>query len=146
MVTFVKGDIFNDAAQVITNPINCVGVMGAGLAAQFKDRYPEMYKEYRKRCLMGGVKIGVPYLWEDGEIQILNFPTKRHWKDNSRLEDVEAGLKYLADNYMMMGIYSIAIPQLGCGLGGLKWADVKELINLYFGELTDIEVYAYDNG
>ncbi len=144
MVTFKRGDIFNSSAQVITNTVNVVGVMGAGLAFEFKNRHPQMFSDYKKRCEASEVKPGKPYLWEDDHSQILNFPTKRHWKDPSRIEDIEAGLKYLAQNYQHMEIESIAIPPLGCGLGGLKWSDVRPLIEKYLGPISDLEVFVYE--
>lgn len=144
MVTFVKGDIFKSPAQVLTNAVNCVGVMGKGVALEFKNRYPLMFDDYKSRCDQGKVKPGQPYLWEDDSAQILNFPTKRHWKDNSLLQDIEDGLKHLASSYEQMGIQSIAMPALGCGLGGLKWSEVQSLIVKYFGSIPDLDVYVYE--
>ena len=119
MITYKPGDIFQSNAQVITNTVNCVGVMGKGLALAFKTRFPEMNDDYVQRCRDGLVKPGLPYLWENDVVQVLNFPTKRHWKLNSFLSDIEADLKFLAENYAQMGIASIALPPLGCGLGCL---------------------------
>ncbi len=99
MITYKTGDIFKSNAQVITNTVNCVGVMGKGLALAFKNQFPEMFEDYKAKCDRGEVKPGRPYLWENNNIQILNFPTKRHWKQDSILSDVEDGLKYLAENY-----------------------------------------------
>jgi len=144
VVTFVKGDIFKSPAQVLTNTVNCVGVMGKGIALEFKNRYPQMFNDYKAKCDHDNVKPGQPYLWEDDSVQILNFPTKRHWKDNSLLQDVEDGLKYLASSYEQMGIQSIAMPALGCGLGGLKWSEVQPLIVKYLGTLPDLDVYVYE--
>jgi O-acetyl-ADP-ribose deacetylase (regulator of RNase III) len=144
MITYKTGNIFNSSAQVITNTVNCVGVMGKGLALAYKNKFPEMYNDYKQKCSEGQVKAGYPYLWENDQAQILNFPTKRHWKQASLLEDVEEGLKYLASNYSDMGISSIALPPLGCGLGGLNWADVKNLINKYLGAIEDLDVYVYE--
>lgn len=144
MISYTKGNILQSPAQVITNPINCVGVMGAGLAAQFKNNYPEMFQDYAQRCSNGDVKPGTPYLFENSEIQILNFPTKRHWRDPSLTEDIEAGLKFLADNYKSMGIYTLALPALGCGLGGLEWNVVKQLIEKHLGNIPDLEVFVYE--
>ena len=144
MITFVQGNIFESSAQVITNTVNCAGVMGAGLALQFKNKFPSMYSDYKSRCDKNIVIAGIPYLWEDDQTQILNFPTKRHWKDDSLLTDIDAGLKYLANNYQTMGIQSLAIPPLGCGLGGLNWNEVKPLIEKYFASVSDLEVYVYE--
>lgn len=145
MITYKTGDIFQSSAQVITNTVNCVGVMGKGLAFVFKTKFPEMNEDYIKRCQEGLVKVGHPYLWENDNIQILNFPTKRHWKQDSFLSDIDSGLKYLADNYAQMGISSIALPPLGCGLGGLNWDDVKSLINKHLGSIEDLDVYVYES-
>ncbi len=144
MVTFKKGNIFNSSAQVITNTINIVGVMGAGLALEYKNRYPQMFADYKKRCQLGEIKPGQPYLWEDEHSQILNFPTKRHWKDSSRIEDIEDGLQYLANNYQQLEIQSLALPPLGCGLGGLEWEIVRPLIEKYLGHIPDLEVFVYE--
>ena len=144
MVTFVKGDIFKSPAQVLTNTVNCVGVMGKGVALEFKNRYPQMFGDYKSKCDHGKVKPGQPYLWEDDSAQVLNFPTKRNWRDNSLLKDVEDGLKYLAGSYEQMGIQSIAMPALGCGLGGLKWSEVQPLIVKHLGALPDLDVYVYE--
>jgi O-acetyl-ADP-ribose deacetylase (regulator of RNase III) len=144
VVTFVKGDIFKSPAQVLTNTVNCVGAMGKGVALEFKNRYPQMFNDYKSKCDQGNVKPGQPYLWEDDSTQVLNFPTKRNWRDNSLLQDVEDGLKYLAASYEKMGIQSIAMPALGCGLGGLKWSEVQPLIVKHLGALPDLDVYVYE--
>ena len=117
--------------------------MGAGLALEFKNNFPDMYADYSIRCSDKKVVIGQPYLWESNDKQILNFPTKRHWKDKSLLGDIDAGLAYLASNYEDIGITSIALPALGCGLGGLNWSDVKLLIEKHLSHLPALEVYVY---
>lgn len=144
MVTFVRGDMFKSPAQVLTNTVNCVGVMGKGVALEFKNRYPQMYNDYKALCDQGNVKPGTTYLWEDDSAQVLNFPTKRHWRDNSVLQDIEDGLRHLAQSYEQMGIQSIAMPPLGCGLGGLKWSDVQPLIVKHLGAIPDLDVYVYE--
>ncbi|MBI2579367.1 MAG: macro domain-containing protein [Candidatus Aenigmarchaeota archaeon] len=144
MITFVTGNLFDSAAQVLTNTVNCVGAMGKGVALEFKNRYPAMFEEYRRRCERGEVRPGEPYLWEDDRVQILNFPTKRDWRENSRLEDIALALKYLATHYQNMGIQSLAMPALGCGQGGLRWEDVRPLIEKHLGDLTDLDVYVYE--
>jgi len=98
MITYLEGNIFDSPAQVITNTINCVGVMGKGLALEFKNRFPLLFQDYKKKCEEGHVKPGTPYLLENDEVQVLNFPTKRHWKEKSYLEDIDQGLQYLAKN------------------------------------------------
>ena len=143
MVTYIKGDIFRSPAKVLTNPVNCVGVMGKGLALEFKKRYPDLFDDYRKRCNNNTVIPGKPYLWSNERTTILNFPTKRHWKDNSRLEDIEAGLKYLEENWMSLGIDSIALPAIGCGEGGLHWDFVKKLIDKHLGTIPGFVAFVY---
>lgn len=144
MVTYVKGNLFKSPAQVLTNTVNCVGVMGKGVALEFKNQYPKMFTDYKSRCNLDQVKPGIPYLWEDTKSQILNFPTKRHWRESSLLQDIIDGLKYLAENYDRMSIQSIAMPALGCGNGGLNWNDVKPQIDKYLGSIPDLDVYVYE--
>lgn len=144
MIIYKTGNLFNSNAQVITNTVNCVGVMGKGIALQFKSKFPAMFLDYQKKCENKEVKLGVPYLWNDGQVQILNFPTKGHWRDDSNLSDIESGLKYLADNCEKLEINSIALPPLGCGNGGLNWKDVKNLINKHLGPLELLDVYVYE--
>lgn len=145
MITFVGGNIFDSPAQAITNTINTVGVMGKGLALEFKQRFPALFEDYRKRCEQGLVRPGIPYLWEDDHVQVLNFPTKRRWQDPSRIEDIEEGLKYLSTHYQEMGIQTLALPPLGCGNGGLNWENVRPLIEQYLGPLPDLEVFVYES-
>ena len=144
MITFVRGNLFDSPAQVLCNTVNCVGVMGKGIALDFKQRYPQMFEDYKARCSIGNVKPGTPYLWEDERVQILNFPTKRHWRDNSLIQDIELGLAYLAQHYTELGIHSIAMPPLGCGNGGLDWNVVKPLITRYLSHIPDLEVFVYE--
>ncbi|MCB9024754.1 MAG: macro domain-containing protein [Bdellovibrionaceae bacterium] len=143
MITYLTGNIFESKAQVITNAVNCKGVMGKGLAAQFKTKFPEMYDDYKAKCDKKNLRIGEPYLWLGDETEILNFPTKDDWKQPSKLEYIDSGLKYLANHYQEIGISTIAMPALGCGLGGLEWSEVSSLIEKYFGDLPDIEVFVY---
>ncbi len=144
MITYLKGNLFDSAAQAITNTVNCVGVMGKGVALEFKNRLPEMYEDYQARCKNGAVQPGKPYLWENEKVQVLNFPTKRHWNESARLSDIEAGLKYLADHFDDLGLQSLAMPALGCGNGGLRWEDVRPLIDKYLGALPTFDVYVYE--
>ncbi len=144
MITFVKGNIFESAAQVLTNTVNCVGVMGKGVALEFKQRYPALFEDYQTRCQRGEVQPGALYMWEDSYVQVLNFPTKRHWREKSEIGDIELGLKCLAMKYQDFGIQSIALPALGCGNGGLDWGIVRPLIERYLGEIADLDVYVYE--
>lgn len=145
MIIYKNGNIFNSNAQVVTNAVNCVGVMGKGIALQFKSKFPAMFLDYQKKCESKEVRLGVPYLWSDAEVQILNFPTKGHWREDSNLSDIELGLKFLAEHYEQLEINSIALPQLGCGNGGLNWKVVKNLINKHLGPLDLLDVYVYED-
>lgn len=143
MITYVTGDMFSSDRQTLVNAVNTVGVMGKGLALQFKERYPAMYKQYRLKCERDELRIGTLHLYTGYHHWILNFPTKRHYKSKSRLQDVEIGLARLRDEYVDMRITSLALPALGCGYGGLDWKDVQPLIEHYLGDLPiPIEVYA----
>ena len=133
-------NVFNqENTQTIVNTINCVGVMGAGIALEYKLRFPEMFEYYVKRCRKHEVKIGIPYLYTHENISILNFPTKKHWRDGSELEWIELGLKYFKAHYKKWGITSIAFPKLGTEHGGLNWEDVNKLMVRYLDNL-DISV------
>ena len=145
MIKTAAGDIFKSEAECIVNPVNCIGVMGKGLALKFKRKYNKMFIDYVMRCREGQVKTGQPYLYKAEGRLILNFPTKQHWRDPSKLEYIEAGLKYFARNYRTWEITSIAFPKLGCGCGGLDWEkDVKPLMYKYLGDFEDITVYLYE--
>jgi len=143
---FDSGDFFKSKCQTIVNPVNCVGVMGAGLALEFKKRYPEMYQDYRSKCAQGKIKLGLPYLFkQDDSLQILNFATKNHYRQKSDLKGIHSGLVFIRENYKEFEITSLAIPQLGCGLGGLNWE--REVYPLFKKELEslDIPVHIYIN-
>lgn len=138
------GDLFESKAQTLVNTVNCVGVMGKGVALEFKKRFPSMFEDYLRRCERGEVKLGAPYLYKDlSGTRVVNFPTKDHWRSPSRLQDIERGLDFLAQHVKEWGITSLAMPPLGCGNGGLEWTDVGPLIYRKLHELPiDVEVYA----
>lgn len=138
------GDLFASDAQALVNTVNCVGVMGKGVALEFKKRFPKMARDYAERCARGEVRLGEPYLYADESgARIINFPTKGHWRSSSRLADIERGLDHLAAKVAAWGVDSIALPPLGCGNGGLAWAEVGPLIHAKLQGLPlDIEVYA----
>ena len=144
MLRALIGDLFESRAQTLVNTVNCVGVMGKGIAELFKRRFPEMFKDYKRRSDRKTVRLGEPYLYRDCTgVQIVNFPTKDHWRSPSRLEDVERGLDYLAKHVADWNITSLALPPLGCGNGGLEWSEVGPLIYRKLHELPiDVEVYA----
>jgi len=142
----VNLDIFKSKAESIVNTVNCVGVMGKGLAKEFKKRYPEMYKEYRKKYENNQLKIGKLHIFKTLDHLIINFPTKMHWKNSSRIEWIEAGLNYFAKNYKKWNITSVAFPQLGTSHGKLNWNDVKPLMEKYLNSIDiDVEIYINSN-
>lgn len=144
MFTALIGNIFASDAQTLVNTVNCVGVMGKGVAQEFKRRFPYMFEDYVKRCARKQVRLGEPYPFNDsaGKI-IINFPTKDHWRSPSRLADIERGLNHFVTHYKKWGVTSVAFPPLGCGNGGLEWAEVGPLIYSKLRNLEiDIEVYA----
>jgi len=139
------GDIFATGMQTITCPTNCVGVMGKGLAKTTKDRYPNVWRIYRQAFEEGRLHPHRPLIATayPGR-QVLCFPTKRHWRDPSRLDDIDASLRYLAENWYMMYISSLALPPIGCGLGGLDWErEVKPLVMKYLDPI-DLPVTLYE--
>ena len=142
-VTYTDESIFEADVEAIVNPVNCVGVSGAGLARLFAQKYPENDKLYRQACIEGRVVPGRGVITEtglDSPAYIVNFPTKRHWRDRSRLDDIELGLRNLHRELLRRRISSIALPALGAGLGGLGWHEVRELIEGEFGDEDGIRV------
>lgn len=142
MIIYKEDNIFNSDTQVLVNTINCDGVMGKGLALEFKLRYPQIFEDYKQKCSKSLVKIGEPYLFKAKDKWVLNFPTKYHWRNPSKIEYIEKGLKYFSENYKNWGIKSISFPRLGCTTGGLGWNNVKILMEKYLSNL-DINVYIY---
>ena len=138
------GDLFESNCSTIVNTVNCVGVMGKGIALEFKKRYPEMFMEYVRKCDNGEVKPGLPYVYQDNDgNSILNFPTKDHWRSPSRLTYVIDGLDWFIENYEKYNIESIAFPPLGCGNGGLSWDVVGPIMYQKLSRLPiQIEIYA----
>ncbi len=137
------GNMFESKCSTIVNTVNCVGVMGKGIALEFKKRYPEMFMDYVLKCDRGEVKPGIPYVYQDNEVSILNFPTKDHWRSPSRLLYVTDGLNWFVENYEKYGIDSIAFPPLGCGNGGLTWSVVGPVMYQNLCKLPiNIEIYA----
>lgn len=135
-------NIFNLDVQCLVNPVNCVGVMGAGLALQFKQKYPDMYDHYKETCDAGRLEIGLLHIYFSGDTIIINFPTKHHWKEKSKIESIDNGMKCLFEVIKIYNITSIAIPKLGCGLGGLTWYNVKAVILKHLTPIEqDVEIY-----
>ena len=147
MIRFTTGNIITADAEALVNTINCVGVMGRGIALQFKKAFPDNFRAYREACARGEVNPGRMFVFDTGTLAnprcIINFPTKRHWHGNSRIEDINAGLKDLIKVIRERGIRSIAIPPLGCGLGGLAWDDVRPRIEKAFRSLDDLQVVVF---
>lgn len=142
MIKFTQGDIFESKSQTIVATVNCVGIMGKGLAKEFRLRFPDMYQDYVRACKKGELQSGRLLYYKDLQHSIICFPTKDNWKGPSKYEFIEAGLKTFVEKYKEWGITSIAFPPLGCGLGGLDWKKVRELIVKYLGPLPiDVEIY-----
>ena len=140
----LEGNIFDSKAKTLVNTVNCVGIMGKGIALEYKKRYPEMFKKYKYICNNNLLTTGQLFLWKSNDKFILNFPTKKHWKDKSKLEWIEEGLLKFVKTYKEKGIKSIAFPQLGCANGGLDWDnEVFPLMQKYLNNLEDIEIEIY---
>ncbi len=146
MIREAHGDLLAADVDAIVNTVNTVGVMGKGIALQFKNSYPGNYKLYRAACARGEVKLGEMFVFDAGQLMrprwVINFPTKGHWKSRSKLRDIEAGLVDLRRVLAELGVGSVALPPLGCGNGGLNWRDVEPMIQRHLADLTiDIVVY-----
>ena len=138
MIRFTHGDIFAQPAEAIVNPVNCVGVAGAGLALQFRRRHPDAFLAYRRACAERRLRPGRMFMFDTGRDRprwIVHFPTKRHWRDRSAIGDIEAGLRGLAATIAGHGIRSVAIPPIGCGLGGLDWRAVRPLVTACLADM-----------
>ena len=146
MIKKIKGNIFNTNCQTLVNTVNCIGVMGKGMALECKLRFPEMFIKYKDSCDKKLFKPGYLQIYKNSKPWILNFPTKIHWKDPSKIEYLEKGLKKFQDEYLNKNISSIAFPLLGASLGGLSEELVYETMTKYLEPLNniDIEIYEYD--
>jgi O-acetyl-ADP-ribose deacetylase (regulator of RNase III) len=148
MIEYQTGDILRADAEALVNTVNCVGIMGRGIALQFRRAYPENFKAYAAACKREEVQPGRMFVFETGQMTnpkyIINFPTKRHWRGKSRMEDIEAGLKALAHEIRTRRIRSIALPPLGAGLGGLAWDDVRPRIEAALRGLEGIRVIVFE--
>jgi O-acetyl-ADP-ribose deacetylase (regulator of RNase III) len=146
MIFHAEGDLLATDAEGLVNTVNTVGVMGKGIALQFKLAYPENYAAYETACKREEVQIGKMFVFHRGTTNprvIINFPTKKHWKGKSRIEDIQSGLKALIEVVQKERLQSIAVPPLGCGNGGLDWTDVKPLIEQAFSEVPDVKVQLF---
>ncbi len=142
-VIYHRTSVLDSAAQTLVNTVNCVGVMGKGIAKDFKDREPGMFVAYKRICDAKLLEPGKLWLWQGQDHWVLNFPTKVHWRAPSQLAWVEAGLKKFVSEYAHRGIREIAFPRLGCGNGGLDWQEVRPLMEHYLSRV-DIPVYIHD--
>ena len=148
IIEYTSGNILNDESEAIVNTVNCVGIMGRGIALQFKRAWPENFKAYKAACERKEVQPGRMFVFGTRRLTpphfIINFPTKRHWRGKSRIEDVELGLAALAEVIQAYSIRSIALPPLGCGLGGLDWKDVRARIERALANLPGVRVRLYE--
>ena len=148
MIEFTTGDILRADAEALVNTVNCVGIMGRGVALQFKNDFPANFKACQAACAREEVKPGTMFVFETGTLGnpkfIINFPTKRHWRGKSRIEDIDSGLKALVEEVRNRGIRSIAIPPLGSGLGGLNWAEVRPRIEAALRGVKDLHVIVFE--
>ena len=149
MITTAQGNLLKADVEALVNTVNCVGYMGKGIALQFKKAVPENFAAYSQACKAGQVVPGKIFIYKPVDAlltapYIINFPTKRHWRNTSRMEDIESGLVDLVEQVKVLGIKSIAIPPLGCGLGGLDWSEVRPRIVQAFSHLPEVEVLLYE--
>lgn len=148
MIEYKHGNIIVEDAEAIVNAVNCVGIMGRGLALQFKKSFPENFKAYAAACERKEVQPGSMFVYDTLKTSrpyyIINFPTKQHWRHKSRIEDIDSGLKALVQEIKDRRIRSIAIPAIGCGLGGLKWAQVQPRIAEALKDIRDLYVIIFE--
>jgi len=148
MIHVMQGNLLEAEVEALVNTVNCVGIMGKGIALQFKQAFPENFEAYAKACRKKEVRPGKMFVFETGRMfnprYIINFPTKRHWKGKAKIKDVQAGLKALVQEIKRRGIKSIALPPLGCGNGGLDWSDVRRLIEQALSEVPEVKVALFE--
>ena len=148
MIEYKTGDLLAEQAEALVNTVNCVGVMGRGVALQFKNAFPENFKAYERECLQRKVQPVRMFVFElkqtTGPRYIINFPTKRHWRGKSRMADIDAGLQALTEEIRSRGIRSVALPPLGSGLGGLDWLDVRERIQAVLENLPEVKITVFE--
>lgn len=148
MVKLTRGNVLKADVEALVNTVNCVGHMGKGIALQFKKAHPKNFEAYRKACDAEQVTPGRMFVFETGSMlnpkYIINFPTKRHWRGRSRMEDIDSGLNALIEEIEKRGIGSVAIPPLGCGLGGLDWNEVRPRIEQAFSALPKVTVLLFE--
>lgn len=148
MIEYKQGNIIAEDAEALVNTVNCVGIMGRGIALQFKNAFPSNFKAYAAACKRKEVQPGRMFVFETGQLTnphlIINFPTKRHWRGKSRMEDIDAGLAALAEVIRSRNIQTIAIPPLGSGLGGLNWTEIRPRIEAMLKEFTNLKAVVFE--
>lgn len=148
MFELVKGNLLEADVEAVVNTVNTEGIMGKGIALQFRKAYPDNYEAYRRACEAGEVKPGQMFIHDQHSLAnpryVINFPTKRHWRSKSRMEDIEAGLEALVGDVRRLGIRSIAVPPLGCGLGGLPWPEVQQRMRATFEQVPQVRWLVYE--
>jgi O-acetyl-ADP-ribose deacetylase (regulator of RNase III) len=148
MIEMKQGNLLEQDVEALVNAVNCAGVMGKGIALQFKQVFPEVFEQYKTACVAGEVRPERMFTVQTGRLfnpqYIVHFPTKRHWKERSRLEDIQSGLVALIAEVERLGIQSIAVPPLGCGNGGLDWDVVKPIIIEAFVGFPDVQVFVFE--
>lgn len=147
VIEYTQGDILQADAEALVNTVNCVGVMGRGIALQFKTAYPANFKAYAAACKRGEVQPGRMFVFDTEQLAprwIINFPTKRHWRGKSRIDDIEAGMVALVQQIRALGIRSIAIPPLGSGLGGLEWHAVRPVIEAALADVPEVRAVVHE--
>ena len=148
MIEITRGNLLETDAEALVNTVNCVGYMGTGIALQFKKAFPDNFKAYERACRTNRIRPGKVFVFPTGSLvnpkYIANFPTKRDWRAKSQIEDIRIGLWSLVEEIRTLGISSVALPPLWCGLGGLNWKDVKPLIEQAFAALPNIRVMLFE--
>jgi len=147
MIEFMKGDLLDSQAHALVNTVNCVGVMGKGIALQFKKVFPDNYEVYREACKHNRIRPGKMFIFKTGPVfpmYVINFPTKQHWKNKSKMKWIVDGLTDLRTIIRKLDLESIAIPALGCNNGGLNWRDVKPIIVKKLSVIEDTRILIYE--
>ena len=147
MIELAKGNMLEADAEALVNTVNCNGFMGKGIALQFKQAFPANFKAYETACKAEEVRPGRMFIFDNGPLinprYVINFPTKRHWRGKSLIGDIRSGLEALIADIRRLGIRCIAVPPLGCGLGGLDWREVRPMIEQAFAQVPDVRVLLY---
>lgn len=148
MIELTRGDVLAADVEAVVNTVNTQGIMGKGVALQFRKAYPENYDAYRRACEAGQIQPGRMFVFDRQSLTnpryVINFPTKRHWRSKSRMEDIEAGLVALVEEVRRLGVRSVAVPPLGCGLGGLAWPQVQRRMREAFERLPEVQWRVYE--